>query len=205
MDSPHRVLTLLVAACWLALGTTWLVAAAYFALRRPAPPARKLAAFVRTLLPEPWFLLAVPVAAVVLSLVPSSAWARLVLVSPPVQGAGAVLLVASTALTLWARVVLGRMWAGRPLVQEDHELRTSGPYHLVRHPIYTGLAGMVLGTAMVLGFGETLVLPLCAVPLVAWRVWAEERMMVATFGERYLQYRRRVPALVPSPRRLLGA
>ncbi|WP_229854323.1 methyltransferase family protein [Streptomyces filipinensis] len=51
---------------------------------------------------------------------------------------GVLLSVASTTLLLWARRVLGTMWAGVPTVREHHELRTEGPYRLVRHPIYTG-------------------------------------------------------------------
>lgn len=191
-----------MAACWQVLGAFWLLAAVYFALRTPTTAARRLVLFVRTLFPEPWLLLAIPVAAVALPLVPAAVWARLTVEVGALQVIGAALLVASTLLALWARVALGRMWAGRPMALEDHELRTDGPYGLVRHPIYSGLAGMILGTAMILGFGRMLAVLLCTAAIVAWRVRTEERLMVATFGERYVRYRRRVPALVPSPLRL---
>jgi protein-S-isoprenylcysteine O-methyltransferase Ste14 len=205
MHSLRQLLTPLVAGCWLALGAFWLLAAVYFALRTPTTATRRLALFARTLFPEPWLLLAIPVAAVVLPLVPAAVWARLTVEVGALQVVGAALLVASTLLALWARVALGRMWAGRPMTLEGHELRTDGPYGLVRHPIYSGIAGMILGTALILGFGKLLPILLCTAAIVAWRIRTEERLMVATFGEQYLRYRRRVPALVPSPVRLRHA
>lgn len=59
---------------------------------------------------------------------PRSFWRHLQYWQPELALLGALLAVASTALLLWARWVLGAMWAGVPLVQEHHELRTGGPY-----------------------------------------------------------------------------
>src|SRR5262250_3387172 len=65
---------------------------------------------------------------------------------------GLVLLVVSTAFTIWARLRLGRMWSASPnVLQAHHELRTDGPYAITRHPIYTGLLGMVVGTVLLNG------------------------------------------------------
>src|SRR6478752_9353214 len=70
---------------------------------------------------------------------------------------GLVLLVASTAFTIWARVRLGRMWSASPnVLQAEHELRTDGPYSVTRHPIYTGLLGMLLGSVLLNGLGAPL-------------------------------------------------
>ena len=52
---------------------------------------------------------------------------------------GLVVLLAATVLTIWARLALGAMWSAAPTVKEEHRLRTSGPYRITRHPIYTGL------------------------------------------------------------------
>jgi protein-S-isoprenylcysteine O-methyltransferase Ste14 len=116
---------------------------------------------------------------------------------------GLTLLIASTIFTLWARLALGRMWSISPdVLRDQHELRTTGPYGITRHPIYTGLSGMLLGTALFNGLGTWVVLLLIAVALCATRVPIEERLMSATFPEEYARYRGRVPRLVPGLRLL---
>ena len=73
--------------------------------------------------------------------------------------AGVTLAYVGLAFAIWARVTLGRSW-GMPMSLHDNpELVTSGPYRFVRHPIYTGLSAMLIGTA--------LVYPLAVVPCVA--------------------------------------
>ena len=52
---------------------------------------------------------------------------------------GLLMVVAGLAFAVWARVHLGRNWSGTVTVKENHELIRSGPYAIVRHPIYTGL------------------------------------------------------------------
>ena len=49
------------------------------------------------------------------------------------------------------------MWSAAPAVKEGHQLRTSGPYAITRHPIYTGLLGMLLGTLLAAGAGPWIV------------------------------------------------
>ena len=51
----------------------------------------------------------------------------------------------------WARVFLGGNWSSNVTLKEDHTLVRSGPYRIVRHPIYTGLLVALLGTAIALG------------------------------------------------------
>ena len=126
-------------------------------------------------------------------------WEALSFGSTGLAAIGAVVLVASTAFTIWSRVVLGSMWSVNAIARVDHELRTSGPYSVTRHPIYTGMIGMVLGTALVSGHGEwILILILVVFGLVGKAVW-EERVMASTFPQDYAAYRRRVPGLIPRP------
>jgi protein-S-isoprenylcysteine O-methyltransferase Ste14 len=111
---------------------------------------------------------------------------------------GVVLLVASTGFTIWARLRLGRMWSSSPnVLQKDHELRTDGPYAITRHPIYTGLLGMVVGTVLVNGLGSSLGFLVIAVVFLAGRIPVEEHLMSETFPDAYRRYRERVPLLVP--------
>ena len=115
-----------------------------------------------------------------------------------VEGAGLALLLAATAFTLWARFALGAMWSISPdVLKPDHELRTSGPYAVVRHPIYSGLTGMLVGSALLNGLGGWVVLILVGVALCATRVPIEERLMSKTFPGEYERYRKRVPQLIP--------
>jgi protein-S-isoprenylcysteine O-methyltransferase Ste14 len=116
---------------------------------------------------------------------------------------GLVLLVGSTAFTIWARVRLGRMWSASPnVLQAGHELRTDGPYSVTRHPIYTGLLGMLLGSVLLNGLGASLALLVVGTLVLATRIPIEERLMSKTFPNEYARYRKRVPRLLPGLRLL---
>ena len=110
---------------------------------------------------------------------------------------GLAVLVASTVFTLWARFSLGTMWSTAPRVKADHQLRTRGPYAVTRHPIYTGLLGMLLGATLLSGIGQWIVLFPVGLILFEVKIRMEKRLMVATFPDDYPRYRRRVPQLVP--------
>jgi protein-S-isoprenylcysteine O-methyltransferase Ste14 len=94
------------------------------------------------------------------------------------------------------------MWSSSPTVKIEHQLRTDGPYAVTRHPIYTGLLGMVLGTVLLVGLGHWLMLLPVALVFFEIRIHLEEGLMLTTFPDGYARYRRRVPQLVPRLRRL---
>jgi protein-S-isoprenylcysteine O-methyltransferase Ste14 len=111
--------------------------------------------------------------------------------------AGAALTLAGLALTVWARRHLGRNWSAIVTLKRDHEFVTSGPYAVVRHPIYTGLLAGFLGLAIALGQWRGL-LAVALFYLAALRKYRlDERWMRARFGIAYDAYRARVKALVP--------
>ena len=110
---------------------------------------------------------------------------------------GLAVLVGSTVFTLWARFSLGTMWSNAPKVKGDHQLRTRGPYAVTRHPIYTGLLGMLLGATLLSGIGQWIVLLPAGLIVFEVRIRMEEHLMLATFPEEYPRYRRQVPQLVP--------
>lgn len=116
------------------------------------------------------------------------------------QITGAVLLIVGTAFTLWARWVLGTMWAAVAEIKENHQLRTGGPYHITRHPIYTGLLCMLLGSMLIGGFGIWVLYFIAGLLAIIIKAMSEERLLQATFGDQYSQYRRRVPRLIPGLR-----
>jgi protein-S-isoprenylcysteine O-methyltransferase Ste14 len=117
--------------------------------------------------------------------------------SPWLWTVGLVFLLASTLFVLWARLVLGRLWASTAMIKQDHELRTEGPYRVTRHPIYTGLLGMAFGTMLMNGFGPFLPLLFVLIVFFELKIHTEEALLIKTFGEQYIEYKRRVPQLVP--------
>jgi protein-S-isoprenylcysteine O-methyltransferase Ste14 len=64
---------------------------------------------------------------------------------------GAITVAAGIGFAVWARAHLGRNWSGIVTVKEDHPLVRTGPYRVVRHPIYTGLLLALIGTAAAIG------------------------------------------------------
>ena len=117
----------------------------------------------------------------------------------------AALLVAAdvlAALSVWllaaAVRTLGKEWSLTARLVEGHRLVTEGPYALVRHPIYTGMAGLLLATALT--YSHWLGLLMGVVLFTAGtvvRVRSEERLLRAAFGAEFDAYARRVPAVVP--------
>jgi protein-S-isoprenylcysteine O-methyltransferase Ste14 len=200
MTDLRSALDVVTTWCLQVLGILWLVAACYFAVRRTGSARDRLRQFVVTLFPEPWLIVGVPVVLVVLRLVPGAWWRPLQWWNPGLAVLGTVCVALSAALMLWGRWVLGAMWAGRPLVQDQHELCTAGPYRLARHPIYSGMAGLALGGALVAGFGQMmLVLPI-TLAFLGWRVRVEDRLLTERFGDRFRAYRSGVRALLPVPK-----
>ena len=111
--------------------------------------------------------------------------------------AGTALTLVGIAFAIWARLFLGTNWSAAPAVKQDHQLIRTGPYAIVRHPIYSGVLLAILGTA--LATGEWRALLGLAVLSVAWHFKSrtEERYMEEEFGTEYLRYRRQVKALIP--------
>lgn len=89
------------------------------------------------------------------------------------------------------------MWTSSAVVKDDHALRTDGPYGITRHPIYTGLLGMLAGTAVIEGLGRWVAFFILGVLLVAVKIRAEERLLGRALGAAHDHYRQRVPLLIP--------
>jgi protein-S-isoprenylcysteine O-methyltransferase Ste14 len=93
--------------------------------------------------------------------------------------------------------MLGSNWSGTVTVKQNHELVQSGPYAIVRHPIYSGFLLGALGTA--LSVGEARGLIALALAFVGWvaKTRVEEQFMVEQFNGDYVRYRREVKRLIP--------
>src|SRR5262245_41187922 len=112
---------------------------------------------------------------------PTRLWAA----SLPLVIAALALEWGGVAFAIWAREHLGRMWSGMVTLKEDHRLIRSGPYRVVRHPIYTGLLFGLFGVALIRGnLAALLAIALFAAGF-ARKIVLEERMLSEHFGEEY--------------------
>jgi len=111
--------------------------------------------------------------------------------------AGFAVTLAGLLFCVWARVHLGRNWSSAVTVKQDHELIVSGPYALVRHPIYSGLLLAFAGTALAIGQIRALLGFALVAIAPGLKLRLEEKWMRTQFGAKYEAYSERVKALVP--------
>src|SRR6185436_17634885 len=98
---------------------------------------------------------------------------------------------------IWARTVLGGNWSSSVTFKENHELIERGPYRLVRHPIYTGILTMTLGTAIVAGRVAAWLGLVFFFVLLWLKSRKEEELLTKHFPEAYPAYKARTKALIP--------
>jgi protein-S-isoprenylcysteine O-methyltransferase Ste14 len=111
-------------------------------------------------------------------------------------GIGLVLFGLGLGFAIWARMHIGRNW-GTPMTQKDEpELVTSGPYHLVRHPIYSGILAAGAGTAVALSWLWLIAVSLAGIYFL-YSASVEERYMTGEFPDDYPAYKRSTKMLVP--------
>jgi protein-S-isoprenylcysteine O-methyltransferase Ste14 len=187
---------LLTVVAWSAFILSW-IGAAFWADRAEKRPARR----------EAWLYRAVTVAGVVLLVAGgeqfSRAADRLWSLEPVVDYALVLVVLSGIAFTWWARLYLGRLWSSSVTKKADHRVVDTGPYAIVRHPIYTGIILACAATAAQLGTALAL-----AGALVLWvgfwiKARLEEGFLRDQLGEgAYDAYRQKAPMLVPfGPRR----
>ena len=110
----------------------------------------------------------------------------------------ALVTLAGISFTWWARIHLGRLWSSAITHKEDHHIIDTGPYGIVRHPIYTGLITGMLATGIAVGT-ITVILGAILISLGMWqKARMEEVFLSRELGpEAYGAYRRRVPMIIP--------
>jgi protein-S-isoprenylcysteine O-methyltransferase Ste14 len=117
-----------------------------------------------------------------------------------VRWAGLALVVAGIGFSIWSARTLGRHFDMEVEVHEGHEVVDRGPFAIVRHPVYFGLAVHLIGACLATGNGLLIAGTLLgAVPALYVRAAAEERLLRASLGSAYDAYARRVPMLLPLP------
>ena len=190
MTAMSHAYRLLFPAMWLSWGAYWWLASrgAKPAERREPLGSRLL--HVLPLLLAFWLLWANRVPGEFLN-------DRLFPWAPLVFWVAAFATAAGMLFSVWARVHLAGNWSGIVTLKRDHELIASGPYAMVRHPIYTGLLIAIIGSGAARGEWRGVF----AILIAWWALWRklrlEERWLTERFGQQYESYCRRVPALVP--------
>ena len=114
-----------------------------------------------------------------------------------VVAVGAIVQAGFVLLAVWARRHLGRNWSAEVRIAVDHELVRTGPYRFLRHPIYTAMLGMFLGTAIASSRYHALIGLALLVIAYLRKTRLEDQILAQTFGADYDAYRRHTWALVP--------
>jgi protein-S-isoprenylcysteine O-methyltransferase Ste14 len=136
------------------------------------------------------------IAVIVVVLIRVGAFREHVSVDPGRTVVGLIFFALGLGFAIWARVHIGRNW-GMPMMQKvDPELVTSGPYHLVRHPIYSGILAASIGTAVALSWSGLIVVALAGSYFI-YSATMEERFMTQQFPDTYPDYKRSTKMLVP--------
>jgi protein-S-isoprenylcysteine O-methyltransferase Ste14 len=178
-----RAVELVFAVGWAGFGLYWLVAA-FSTKRGRVPWSRELR------------IRAVIAVAVILLIRVGAFRGHGLNTDPWRAGIGLFLFALGLVFAVWARIHIGRNW-GTPMTQKDEpELVTSGPYHLVRHPIYSGILLGGVGTATALSWLWLIAVALAGVYFI-YSAMVEERYMTNQFPDKYAVYKRSTKMLVP--------
>jgi len=118
-------------------------------------------------------------------------------VAPAIGWLLAGLVICGFLFMWWARIHLGQLWSSSVTHKEHHHVVDTGPYAIVRHPIYTGLLLAIIATVLV----RVTIITLTGGTLIGAGVYVkarvEEEFLRQQLGEPYDAYARRVPMLVP--------
>lgn len=122
---------------------------------------------------------------------------RLIPETPATRYLGLASTLLGLAFAVCARFSIGRNWSAFVTLQADHRVVRTGPYAIVRHPIYSGFMLASLGTAIVLGVEAGLVGTALVIGAWGYKSRLEEAFLIEHFGGEYEEYRRRVKGLIP--------
>ena len=180
--------TWLVAAPWLVFLAWWIVRAALGTARTEAKETPRQQLTHRLLLGAGGLFLAYP---------PPPMREPLWHGSTILVGVAIAVEIVGVAFAIWAREHLGALWSGTVTLKEGHRIVQSGPYRLVRHPIYTGLVTAFIGAVIARGNVAAVVGLVLFAAGIARKIVIEETMLGERFGAEYAEYRKHVAAIIP--------
>ena len=186
-----------------ALAIIWILFSAYWACAffydivtgREKPRLKSGGSLVHEVVPRLIITLAVVI--VVAEGSGSALVARLIPGPDFVSYIGVGIAAVGCLFAIWARYYLGSNWSLAIEVKKGHTLVRTGPYAIVRHPIYTGIGFGLGGSALALANAFGILVFSGAVLLLFFRMGDEEKLMVEQFGEEYREYEGRVKRVIP--------
>jgi len=115
-----------------------------------------------------------------------------------VRWTGLAIALVGFALLQWAQTTLGRSWSDMPRMMKEQTLVISGPYHAIRHPIYTAFV-LILGSTLLISANWSIGLAWLSMTLleIFSRIHFEESLMLEYFGDQYREYMKRTGRLLP--------
>jgi len=110
---------------------------------------------------------------------------------------GITLTTAGLLFATWARIHLGKYWSSMVMIKTGHHLIRTGPYRIVRNPMYAGMLAALVGTAVAVG--ELLAFVFVGIIVIGiWlKITAEKKILQEKFGEEYTRFRQEVKSLIP--------
>lgn len=191
MSTPETAMR----ALWLVWWITWLAAAVWTDRAVKRPPRRSQIVYR---------LLAAAGAILLFGLYQHDVHVERDLWTTPIPISWLMVAIACVGLlfTWWARIHLGRLWSSSVGRKADHRVIDTGPYAIVRHPIYSGITLASFATAAMRGTALSWVG--AGVMTLGWYVKArmEEEFLREELGaDAYGSYAQRVPMLIPGLRR----
>ena len=118
--------------------------------------------------------------------------------APVAFAVGTTIFLAGFAMRRWSETTLGRYFTFTVMTSADQPVITTGPYRFVRHPGYTGVVLVVIGSGMVAGnwLGLTAWTLLVLTPLL-YRIHIEENALLSALGDSYRSYAVHHKRLIP--------
>ena len=110
---------------------------------------------------------------------------------------GTVFAITGVAFAIWSRQLLRNNWSGVVVITEGQQFIQSGPYTIVRHPIYAGMLLALLGTTLVASTVGSLLGFVLAIISLRQKACVEEQFLTAEFGDQYANYQYEVKFLIP--------
>jgi protein-S-isoprenylcysteine O-methyltransferase Ste14 len=186
----------LIIACWVIFGLYWVISA------RSVKSTQETKGWLAGNWHSIWLLIGglflssppflakfgVPISLLTILLIPRSIVVYVVII---------VLTVIGLIVAIVARRTLAGNWSRAVAFKEDHELITAGLYHYIRHPIYTGILLMILGTALFVGTLSAGIGFLIIALAIWFKLRAEEELLSKHFPQEYPAYKNGTKALIP--------
>ena len=110
---------------------------------------------------------------------------------------GLVLCIAGAVVACWSRYLIGRNWSLSIQKKDEHQLIQNGIYKIIRHPIYTGLLLLFIGNGIIVGDYRAIIAVIIVFTSFWFKLKKEEKLLIETFGNKYLSYMMNTKALIP--------